>query len=397
MAPDLRLPVRLHARAEAKLARLGPDRVRPSAWMEPRSNELPLRCLDVEVMGSPRYTLSDFDYALPPGLIAQTPAAVRSASRLLDVEGDTLVDRRFVELPALLRAGDLAVFNDTRVIRARVAGTKPSGGRVEMLVERIVAEDEAWAQLKASHLPKPGGTIDLADGARAEVVERDDRFFRLRFQGTGPITAWLEQHGDVPLPPYVTRPSAQDDVERYQTVYARRPGAVAAPTAGFHFDAQMLEALDRAGIGRAFVTLHVGAGTFLPVVDEDLSKHRMHREGFEIGNDTVEAIARTRARGGRVVAVGTTTLRALESAAQADGSVRSGAEDTSLFITPGYRFRVVDVQLTNFHLPRSTLLMLVSAFAGYATIRRAYEHAVRERYRFFSYGDAMLLRRSRTS
>ena len=193
------------------------------------------------------------------------------------------------------------------------------------------------------------------------------------------------------------RPSAQDDVERYQTVYARRPGAVAAPTAGFHFDAQMLEALDRAGIGRAFVTLHVGAGTFLPVVDEDLSKHRMHREGFEIGNDTVEAIARTRARGGRVVAVGTTTLRALESAAQADGSVRSGAEDTSLFITPGYRFRVVDVLLTNFHLPRSTLLMLVSAFAGYATIRRAYEHAVRERYRFFSYGDAMLLRRSHTS
>jgi S-adenosylmethionine:tRNA ribosyltransferase-isomerase len=345
-------------------------------------------------MGTRRYTLSDFDYELPAELIAQSPAVVRSGSHLLDVAAEGPVDRRVTDLPKLLRAGDLAVFNDTRVIRARVAGTKPSGGRVEMLVERIVADDEAWVQLKASHLPKPGGAIDLAAGARAEVLDRDDRFFRLRFHGTGPLLAWLGDHGDVPLPPYVTRPSAQDDVERYQTVYARRPGAVAAPTAGFHFDAAMLDALDRADVERRFVTLHVGAGTFLPVADEDLSKHRMHREWFEIGEDVARAIAVTRARGGRVLAVGTTTLRALESAADENGEVRAGAAETSLFITPGYRFRVVDMLLTNFHLPRSTLLMLVSAFAGYATIRRAYEHAVRERYRFFSYGDAMLLRRA---
>lgn len=341
-----------------------------------------------------RHTLSDFDYALPAELIAQIPAAVRSHSRLLDVDGGRLVDRRFADLPELLRAGDLAIFNDTRVIRARVTGIKPSGGRVEMLIERIVADDEAWAQLRASHLPKPGGTIELANGAVAEVLERDDRMFRLRFRGSGPLHAWLERHGEVPLPPYIERAADAHDAERYQTVYAKDPGAVAAPTAGLHFDGGALAALAQRGVDSAWLTLHVGAGTFQPVVAEDLSKHRMHRELFRVPEATVRAIEKARASGGRILAVGTTTLRALEAAARDDGSVAAGDADTALFITPGYRFRVVDALLTNFHLPRSTLLMLVSAFAGFDPIRAAYAHAVRERYRFFSYGDAMLLRRA---
>lgn len=342
-----------------------------------------------------RHTLSDFDYALPPELIAQVPAVARSDSRLLDVDGDKLVDRRFVDLSSLLREGDLAIFNDTRVIRARVVGTKPSGGRVEMLIERIVADDEAWMQLKASHLPRPGGTVELAEGATAEVLERDDRFFRMRFHRTGRLHDWLERHGEVPLPPYIARAALPGDVERYQTVYAKAPGAVAAPTAGLHFDASTFPALADRGVGSAFVTLHVGAGTFQPVADEDLSQHQMHSEWFRIPEPAVRAIAEARARGGRILAVGTTTLRALESASHDDGTVAAGDSDTALFITPGYRFRVVDLLLTNFHLPRSTLLMLVSAFAGYDTIRSAYAHAIRERYRFFSYGDAMLLRRAR--
>ena len=342
-----------------------------------------------------RYTLSDFDYTLPPELIAQRPPATRSASRLLDVRGETLVDRAFVEFPSLLREGDLAVFNDTRVIRARVRGIKPSGGRVEMLIERIVADDEAIVQLKASHLPKPGGVIEFAAGLRGEVVERRERLFRIRFHGTASLHEWLEQHGEIPLPPYITQP-AEDDAQRYQTVYARHAGAVAAPTAGFHFDAAALEALSRRGVDIAYVTLHVGAGTFQPVAAEDLSQHRMHSEAFDVPAATAQAVARTRARGGRVVAIGTTSMRALEASAGDDGSVTPGRDETSLFITPGYRFRVVDVLLTNFHLPRSTLLMLVSAFAGFDSIRAAYAHAIRERYRFFSYGDAMLLRHSRT-
>jgi S-adenosylmethionine:tRNA ribosyltransferase-isomerase len=344
-------------------------------------------------MRSAPYRLSDFDYALPPDLVAQVPPTERSASRLLDVDGERLVDRRFVDLPSLLTPGDLVVFNDTRVIRARVVGTKPTGGRVEMLVERIVADDEAWVQMKASHLPKPGASVELA-GGRAEVLERDGRFFRLRFSGTGRLVDWLEAHGDVPLPPYIARATDAGDAERYQTVYARAPGAVAAPTAGLHFDRATLAALDERGIERAFVTLHVGAGTFQPVTSEDLSRHRMHSEWFTISDATSRAIANARSRGRRVVSVGTTTLRALESAADADGTVASGARETALFITPGYRFRAVDLLLTNFHLPRSTLLMLVSAFAGYETIRAAYAHAVAARYRFFSYGDAMLLRRA---
>ena len=338
--------------------------------------------------------LSDFDYALPAELVAQAPARTRSASRLLDVDGTALHDRRFADLPSLLRPGDLAVFNDTRVIHARAIGRKPSGGRVEMLVERVVGDAAAWAQLRASHLPKPGGRIDFAGGAHAIVESRNGRFFLLRFHGTDTLLDWLERHGEVPLPPYIARPGDADDALRYQTVYARAPGAVAAPTAGLHFDEAMLAALAAAGVAIAYVTLHVGAGTFQPVTTEDLSQHRMHSERYAIPEATVAAIAAARARGGRVLAVGTTTLRALESAAVASGALRAGAAETALFVTPGFRFRVVDLLLTNFHLPRSTLLMLVSAFAGVDAIRAAYAHAVRERYRFFSYGDAMLLRRA---
>lgn len=340
------------------------------------------------------YKLSDFDFALPPELIAQAPTAQRSASRLLDVTATGPADRRFADLPALLAPGDLAVFNDTRVIRARLTGRKPSGGRVEMLVERLLGDDRARVQMRASHLPKPGGVVELAGGARAEVLARDERFFDVRFQATGPLPEWLERHGEVPLPPYITHAPDADDARRYQTVYAAVPGAVAAPTAGLHFDEGTLAALDARGVERASVTLHVGAGTFQPVATEDLSRHRMHSEWFNIPRATAQAIARARERGGRVLAVGTTSLRALESAAEAVGSVRTGAAETALFVTPGYAFRVVDLLLTNFHLPRSTLLMLVAAFAGYDRIRAAYAHAIAQRYRFFSYGDAMLLRRA---
>jgi len=339
-------------------------------------------------------SLSDYDYTLPPELVAQAPAARRRDSRLLHVGPGALADLTFADLPRLLNPGDLVVFNDTRVIRARFFGRRPSGGRVELLVERIVGDDEAWVQLRASHPPKAGGTIDLAEGARAHVVARDDRYFHLRFEGTGALSAWLERHGQVPLPPYITHPPAAADAERYQTVYARHPGAVAAPTAGLHFDEALLSALEARGVARAFVTLHVGSGTFQPVQAEDVRDHRMHEERYEIPEATARAVERVRARGGRLAAVGTTSLRALEAAAQADGRVHPGSAQTDLFILPGYRFRVVDRLLTNFHLPRSTLLMLVSAFAGHERIRTAYAHAIARRYRFFSYGDAMLLERT---
>jgi S-adenosylmethionine:tRNA ribosyltransferase-isomerase len=339
-----------------------------------------------------RLTLADFDYALPPELIAQEPPRERAASRLLHVAGDVLFDRRFRDLPGLVAPGDLMVFNDTRVIKARLTGRKPTGGRVEMLIERIVGTDEAWAQMKASHLPRAGTPVELAGGATAVVVERDDRMFRLRFTIGEPLETWLETHGEVPLPPYIARPPAAADALRYQTVYARAAGAVAAPTAGLHFDAALLAELARRGVAFAYVTLHVGAGTFQPVESEDLSRHRMHGERFHVPPATVDAIAATRERGGRVLSVGTTTLRALESAAR-DGALAAGSGETRLFIVPGHRFRVVDRLLTNFHLPRSTLLMLVSAFAGMATIRRTYAHAIGQGYRFFSYGDAMLLER----
>ena len=337
------------------------------------------------------YTLSDFDYDLPSELIAQVPVEPRSASRLLHVDGLRHEDHAFRDLPSLLRAGDLVVFNDTRVIKARVLAEKATGGKVELLVERIVADDEAWAQVRASHSPKPGAVLRLPADARARVVARDDRFYRLAFEGTGPLAAWLERHGELPLPPYIGRGAEPADAVRYQTVYAHAPGAVAAPTAGLHFDEELLAELAGRGIAHAFVTLHVGAGTFLPVQHEDLSRHRMHSEWYTLPEATAAAVSATRARGGRVVAVGTTTLRALESAALAAGGLAAGPAETALFITPGFRFSVVDRLLTNFHLPKSTLLMLVSAFAGYDAIRAAYTHAIAARYRFFSYGDALLL------
>jgi S-adenosylmethionine:tRNA ribosyltransferase-isomerase len=339
------------------------------------------------------HTLADFAFDLPDELIAQAPAPTRSGSRLLHVDGTQLTDLHFAAFAQQVRSGDLLVFNDTRVINARVHARKPTGGKVEILIERIVAEDEAWVQLRASHPPGPGGTLELPAHASATVVTRDDRFWKLRFEGTGPLVAWLDAHGDVPLPPYIARIPAKDDASRYQTVYAREPGAVAAPTAGLHFDDAMLASLTAAGVERAFVTLHVGAGTFQPVKADDLSQHRMHSEWFRIPDETAAAVRATRARGGRVLAVGTTSLRALESAASADG-VRPGAGETALFVTPGFCFRVVDRLLTNFHLPKSTLLMLVSAFAGYENIRAAYRHAIDAKYRFFSYGDAMLLERA---
>ncbi len=339
------------------------------------------------------YTLSDFAFDLPVELIAQVPAPSRSGSRLLHVDGAQLTDLAFADLPRHVRAGDLMVFNDTRVINARVFAHKATGGKVELLVERIVADDEAWVQLRASHAPAVGATLRLTGDASATVAARDDRFFHLRFHGTGPLFAWLERHGDVPLPPYIAREAGREDASRYQTVYAREPGAVAAPTAGLHFDDAMLAALADAGVMQAFVTLHVGAGTFQPVKTDDLTRHRMHREWYSIPRETAEAIEAARARGGRVLAVGTTSLRALESAAVA-GRVAAGAGETTLFVTPGFRFQVVDRLLTNFHLPKSTLLMLVSAFAGHANIRAAYAHAIARKYRFFSYGDAMLLERA---
>ena len=340
-----------------------------------------------------QHRLSDFDYDLPADLIAQAPTPTRSASRLLHVDGDELRDLAFTALPSLLAPGDLVVFNDTKVIPARVHGTKSTGGRAELLIERIVGDTEAWAQVRASHAPKVGARIDLPGGGRATVLAREDRFHRLAFEGTGPLHAWLERNGSVPLPPYIARDAQPGDRERYQTIYAREPGAVAAPTAGLHFDDTIMAALAANGVERAFVTLHVGTGTFQPVQHEDIAQHVMHEEWFTLPGATVEAVARARGRGGRVVCVGTTTLRALESAVAEGGSLRAGAARTTLFITPGYRFRVADRLLTNFHLPRSTLLMLVSAFAGYDRIRAAYAHAVAQRYRFFSYGDAMLLDR----
>ncbi len=340
------------------------------------------------------YTLADFDYALPPALIAQTPSAQRSGSRLLDVGALADIDRNFVDLPSLLQPGDLLIGNDTRVIKARIRAEKPTGGKVEIMLERIVGEDEAWVQLRASHAPHPGSVLHLPGGATALMLARDDRFHHLRFGGTGPLLDWLDVHGEIPLPPYIGRePEAADDA-RYQTVYARAPGAVAAPTAGLHFDEAMFVALAARGVERAFVTLHVGAGTFAPVKHDDLTLHRMHTEHYSLPAATIAAIAAARARGGAVVAVGTTTLRALESAALRDGGLRAGTGETSLFITPGFRFGVIDRLVTNFHLPRSTLLMLVSAFAGHERMRRAYAHAIASKYRFFSYGDAMLLTRS---
>ena len=335
--------------------------------------------------------LSDFDFELPPELIAQHPVPDRSGSRLLHVRADGLDDRAFRDLPGLLSPGDLLVMNDTRVIRARLLGEKAStGGAVEALIERVTGEREAIAQLRASKSARPGTRLRFGS-AEATVTGRHEEFFLLSFDE--PVLEALEREGRLPLPPYIEHtPDAQDDT-RYQTVFAREPGAVAAPTAGLHFDDALLARLGAMGVDTAFVTLHVGAGTFQPVRVEDLREHRMHSERYVLPQATAQAIERTRARGGRVIAVGTTSLRTLESAANADGTLQASSGETNLFVTPGYRFKAVDRLITNFHLPRSTLMMLVSAFAGVQRIRGAYAHAIAQRYRFFSYGDAMLLER----
>ena len=353
-------------------------------------------------LSSTPLTLSDFDFELPPELIAQHPAAQRSASRLLDGSGRVPVDRVFSDLPALLQPGDLLVFNDTRVIKARLFGQKrPTGGSVEALIERLLPGHEVWAHLRASKSPRPGTWIDFADGAfEAEVLGRcgpDDALFHLRLP-SDPL-ALLDAHGHVPLPPYITHADSDQDIERYQTIFASQPGAVAAPTASLHFDQAVLDALAARGVARAGVTLHVGAGTFQPVRSQNLAEHVMHSEWYHVPQATVQAIDEAHARGGHVVAAGTTTLRALESAAASSpgglsGHLQAGARETQLFITPGFEFRVVDRLITNFHLPRSTLLMLVSALAGHAHVRALYRHAIEARYRFFSYGDAMLLDRA---
>ena len=339
-----------------------------------------------------RLTVDDFDYELPSELIAQQPPAERIGSRLLRLSRGGVSDHAFAELPNLLSPGDVLVFNDTRVIKARLHGAKDSGGRAELLVERVLDEHVALAQIRASKPPREGTRLRLAGALDATVLGRDDDLFRVRFEGPDSVLVALERHGEVPLPPYITHSPDSTDERRYQTVYAREPGAVAAPTAGLHFDEPLLDRLRERGVTLAFLTLHVGAGTFQPVRVRDVADHRMHSEWYEIRPETAAAVARARAGGRAVVAVGTTSLRALESAAR-DGGVVAGCGETELFITPGYQFRVVDRLVTNFHLPKSTLLMLVSAFAGIERVRAAYRHAIERRYRFFSYGDAMLVDR----
>jgi len=331
--------------------------------------------------------LSDFDYDLPDELIARYPTAERRSSRLL-VVGPTLEDQRFGRFADFLNPGDLLVFNNTRVIRARLRGQKESGGRVEILVERVTTEYEALAQVKASKTPKPGSTIQLADGCEAMVTGREGSMFMLRFSKS--LADYLDQHGEIPLPPYLNREEEAADDERYQTVYAEWPGAVAAPTAGLHFDDEMLAETRERGVEHAYVTLHVGAGTYQPLREDRLEANRLHAERITVDEDACKAVNDTRARGGRVVAVGTTSVRALE-AASSDGEIQPFDGETDIFILPGYQFQSVDLMLTNFHLPRSSLLMLVAAFAGHERIMSAYRHAVEQQYRFFSYGDAMLL------
>ena len=332
---------------------------------------------------------TDFHYDLPPALIAQHPLAERSASRLLCLDAQGLADRQFRELPSLLAPGDLLVFNDTRVVPARLFGRKETGGAVEFLVERLLDSRTALVHARASKPWRAGMRALFSDGVEARVLERVDELLKVEFSGM-PLLDFLDRHGHVPLPPYIARDDAAEDRERYQTVFARVPGAVAAPTAGLHFDAALLEELERRGVKRANVTLHVGAGTFQPVREEDIFDHKMHSEQVEVSADVCAAVAETRRRGGRVVAVGTTAVRSLEAAA-ADGMLKPLKGETSIFIYPGYRFQVVDALVTNFHLPESTLLMLVAAFAGRERVLEAYRHAVEQRYRFFSYGDAMFL------
>ena len=338
--------------------------------------------------------LEDFDYDLPPELIAQMPARERTSSRLLHLDGVTgaLSELGFSQIATLIAPEDLIVLNDTRVIKARLVGRKKTGGRVELLVERVLSHEEALVQMRVSHPPREGSTLVISGDIDVTVLERRGGFFRVRFERCNDVFALLEREGSVPLPPYITHTPDATDEARYQTVYARERGAVAAPTAGLHFDQVLLDRLRARGVTIAYVTLHVGAGTFQPLRETEISAHKMHSEWYAIPQETVDAINATRERGGRVLAVGTTTLRALETAGAAQ--MRSGFGETNLFIVPGYRFRVVDRLVTNFHLPKSTLLMLVGAFAGIENIRRAYAHAIRSRYRFYSYGDAMLIEKA---
>jgi S-adenosylmethionine:tRNA ribosyltransferase-isomerase len=334
----------------------------------------------------------EFDFVLPERLIAQHPPEKRGASRLLHVRGDQRQDRLFADLPSLIQENDVLVFNDTRVLKARLFGTKSSGGRIEVMVERVLGEHEALAQIRASKPPKAGTRLLLAGRLPVAVLGREGEFYRLRFEGADNVTASLEQYGQLPLPPYITHTADVGDEDRYQTVFAREPGAVAAPTAGLHFDEAMFAALHARGAQIAYVTLHVGAGTFQPVRTEHTHEHVMHSERYTIPQQTVDAIHQAKAHGGRILAVGTTSLRALESVAR-DGEMKAGRGETNIFITPGYRFNVADGLLTNFHLPKSTLLMLVCAFGGMNQLLAAYRHAVEQEYRFFSYGDAMLIER----
>jgi S-adenosylmethionine:tRNA ribosyltransferase-isomerase len=337
---------------------------------------------------------SDFNYLLPEALIAQKPLPERSASRLLCMHRDTgqLNDRHFADFIDLIDARDLLVFNDTKVIPARLFGKKHSGGKVEILIERILDDHHAIAHVRASKAPKAGALIELDKGFRCEVSGRADDLFQLEFKDDISLLALLEQIGHMPLPPYITRADDDSDLTRYQTVFAREAGAVAAPTASLHFDLSTLEKIKAKGVQASFVTLHVGSGTFQPVRVEDLSEHLMHKEYYAVPPETVAAVRQARASGGRVIAIGTTAVRALESASKS-GQLEAGFGDTDLFITPGYQFKSVDAMLTNFHLPESTLLMLVAAFAGYQPVMNAYRHAIEHTYRFFSYGDAMFLSR----
>ncbi len=337
---------------------------------------------------------SDFNYLLPESLIAQRPLAKRNASRLLCMNRDTgeISDRQFIDFIDLISDRDLLVFNDTKVIPARLYGKKDSGGKVEILIERIVDEHHAIAHIKASKAPKAGTLIELAHDYCCEVQGRADDLFELEFKGKHAVLTILTKIGHIPLPPYITRADDESDLSRYQTVFAKQEGAVAAPTAGLHFDEVLLEKIKAKGVQTAFVTLHVGSGTFQPVRVENLAEHIMHKEYFVVPPEIIEAVQQTKARGGRVIAIGTTAVRALESASKT-GQLKPCFGDTDLFITPGYEFKSVDAMLTNFHLPESTLLMLVSAFAGYQSIMDAYQHAIDQYYRFFSYGDAMFLSR----
>ena len=358
---------------------------------------------------TPAYQLSDFDFPLPPELIAQHPASTRTGSRLLDGSAGLPVDLVFSDFPSMLQAGDLLVLNDTKVIKARLFGTKPSGGKVELLIERVLSGNQVAAHMRVSKKPAPGTTLALTgalgtnDSLCATLLGRwpeshDEnvgslfRFVLSNDYGDDPYTL-MERHGHVPLPPYITHSDGAEDIARYQTVFAKHPGAVAAPTAALHFDENIFVQLEAMGVQRAYVTLHVGAGTFQPVKTENLAQHVMHSEWYNIPPETTAAIAACRARGGRIIAVGTTSVRTLESWAHSGQT--SG--DTSIFITPGFAFNLVDGLLTNFHLPKSTLMMLVSAFAGYDHVKALYAHAIAQSYRFFSYGDAMFLRHTKSS